>query len=189
VANFWTAGTASSAATAGWRYFNLNTQLYSTVTNTRTVQIRNGQLFGSSDSLSTVGIAAIGSEAGTGDAGIQKWIWNGTAWTHAYSILSSNTADTGYTGLAVQLDTTNDSAILWATTAGGARLEQFTDLLGDTSATSADASEITLATAPANDLFRGVALSPVAVPEPSALVLGAVGLASLIRARRRSLPY
>jgi hypothetical protein len=250
VTNFWTAGTASSAATAGWRYFNLNTQLYSTVTNTRTTQIRNGQLFGSADSLSTVGIAAIGSgtptpssnvnaatnlinigasntasplafalltdpngvattvsntstygynvayiaddgsqtaEAGTGNAGIQKWIWNGTAWTHVYSILSSNTADSGYTGLAVQLDTTNDSAILWATTAGGARLEQFADLLGDTSATNADNSEVTLATAPTNDLFRGVALSPVAVPEPSTFVLSAFGLVSLIGACRRSL--
>src|SRR5262249_46497695 len=129
------------------------------------------------------------AEAGTGNAGIQKWVWNGTAWTHAYSILSSNTADTGYTGLAVQLDTTTDSAILWATTAGGARLEQFTDLLGATSATDADTSEITLATAPTNNLFRGVALAPVSVPEPSTFVMSCVGLiclGCLIRTRLKA---
>lgn len=59
--NFWTGGTGSTATTAGWRYFNSNTQLSTTnSTNVRTTEIRNGQLFGSTGSA-TRGIYAIGS--------------------------------------------------------------------------------------------------------------------------------
>jgi hypothetical protein len=59
---FWSAGTGSVAATGGYRYFNTNTLLSATgPSNTRTVQIRQGQLYGSSSAGGFVGISLIGS--------------------------------------------------------------------------------------------------------------------------------
>jgi hypothetical protein len=61
--NVWSAGTSSLGGTAGYRYFNNNTQVENSVgpTNTRTIQIRQGQLYGSSDTNGFVGISLIGS--------------------------------------------------------------------------------------------------------------------------------
>ncbi len=62
--NFWTAGTSSTLpGTAGYKYFNTNVALQNAVgpTNTRTIQVRQGQLYGSSDTGSFVGISLIGS--------------------------------------------------------------------------------------------------------------------------------
>jgi hypothetical protein len=63
----YTAGTAGSGltATAGFRNFSTNTQLGSSVTNTRTVQMLGGYLFGSSDSGAYVGISVINPVAQT----------------------------------------------------------------------------------------------------------------------------
>ena len=68
--NFWTAGTAASVtSTAGFRYVNpttsTNSQIATTptnITNTRTIETRNGQVFGGTSSGSTVGIYALGSD-------------------------------------------------------------------------------------------------------------------------------
>jgi PEP-CTERM motif len=62
VANFWSAGTSTLGGTAGYKYFNTNTALQNPVgpTNTRTVQIRQGQLYGSSDTNGFIGISLIG---------------------------------------------------------------------------------------------------------------------------------
>src|SRR5262249_55634596 len=63
--NFWTAGTAASVATtAGFRYFNTNVQIPvspTNITNTRTMSIQKGQLFGGTSSGSAVGVYAIGT--------------------------------------------------------------------------------------------------------------------------------
>jgi len=256
--SFWAAGTSATTTTAGFQYVNTPVQLAAAPLNTRTVQIRNGQLYGSSDTGvgvggPYVGISAIGSgtpttggqtalplfqtgtsstnspyafslfddsantsgtapgvastfaavpynvayitDAGNASAaagGIEKWVYNsanGTTnggWTQVYKIFLSDggAADTGNFGLAAQLDPTTNNVYLWSTTNEGLELQQFTDPLDATLATQAvttDATEITLATAPTNDLFRGVAL---AVPEPASaglLGLGALGL----MARRR----
>jgi hypothetical protein len=60
---FWAAGTSTTAANAGYRYFSSNTQLVASPgpINTRTVQIRNGQLYGSSDTGAFIGISSIGT--------------------------------------------------------------------------------------------------------------------------------
>jgi PEP-CTERM motif len=229
---YFTAGTGTNAA---WRYFNdggTSTQLNTTTTNTRTVEILNGQLFGSSSSGSAVGITAIGtgvpttnpqtenllfatgtsstaspyefvlidnpngqtptaasygfntayiaddgtgSSEAAGNAGIEKWVLGSTgSWTKAYTLL--NTGDTGYRGLAGQLDSSTDQVVLWTTNASGTSLEQVTD-------TGAGATFTTLATAPTNEVFRGVALSPV--PEPSTLVLAGLSLIGLSASARR----
>ena len=56
-ASLYSAGTGSPSTTAGWRNFDSNTQLPSgTLTNTRTVELLGGHLFGSTGSGSTVGI-------------------------------------------------------------------------------------------------------------------------------------
>jgi hypothetical protein len=251
--NFWTAGTAGSGltATAGFRYFNSNTQIptTNTVTNTRTVEVRNGQVFGGSSSIN-VGVYAIGTGlagangsslagqtsnllittgtssdhapeafvlltdpsnpastattfgfntayiADDGSAGselasskgIEKWVWDGSNWNNVYTI-SDGTA-TGYRGLAAQLDKSTGNVILWSTTQDGKNLEQFSDLIsGTSSASAANSSELLLATAPSNDLFRGVALAPAApaaTPEPASLLMIGLGSAGLLVRRRSS---
>jgi len=260
--NIWTAGTGSGF-TGSFRYWNNNIQDSGQATynggalglesNTRTIQVRNGQLYGSSDTGNYIGISAIGIgtpentaqnpdqstsvllfQTGTnsanvspysfllidnpnnpntptvtngstqvsipynvayvadnGDpsgvntdtvAGIEKWVYSpstltNNGWSLAYVIgdsADSGTTDNkgGYFGLAGQLltnaNTANDQVLLYgttfATTTAGGSLEQFTDSLQATTATAADASEVTLATAPANYEFRGVALAPIVGP-------------------------
>jgi hypothetical protein len=278
--NYWTAGTGTATGTNGFQYFsNSNTtpaQLLTeesnpssagtlqNVINTRTIQMRNGQILGSSDTGGNVGITEIGSgtpttagqtgnlvlatavsatpgptgtssalaspydfvlvddpnnsatyssalpynvayvaDAGTGTggqstelagkAGIEKWSWNGSAWTQLYSITENNSAitgGTGYVGLAGELvpaasSPLNDSFVLFATNNAGNALEQFTDPLEATTDSAAESSEVVLASAPTNDFFRGVALAP-AVPEPGTLSVLGCGVFGLMVRRRKA---
>ena len=90
----------------------------------------------------------------------------------------------------MQLDPTTGNVILWATTVDGTKLEQFADPLEGTTNTAANASELLLATAPTNDLFRGVALAPAATvaatPEPASLAFIGSGILTLAVRRRRN---
>jgi len=265
--NVWTAGTSVLGGTAGYRYFNNNTQLENSVgpTNTRTVQIRQGQLYGSSDTSTFVGISVIGSgvpqsggqtitplfstgastvaspeafvliddsnvstptvgnvnvpfnvayiadsnaENANSQPGIQKWVYSPTAtgnngWSLAYVISDSATgAPTGYNGLAAELeqvrtisassDPINDNVVLYATNnlnvpGGGNSLERFIDPLEGGSAGGTDTTLLTLATAPADDAFRGVALAPV--PEPASATLMGAAMVGLLKCRRRRSAY
>jgi len=224
--NIWTGGTGTTAATAGWRHLNSNTQVTTTnSTNVRSVEIRNNQLFGSTGSA-TRGVYFIASPAptssgnvasllvGTGassspyefvliddpsnaastattfgydtayiaddsaigaaNGGIQKWVWNGATWANAYTL---NDGVGGNRGLAGQLDVDTGKVTLWASTADGTKLEQVTDNgVGGW-------LFITLATAPANNIFRGVALTTL-VPEPGSLAV--LAIASMCALRRRT---
>jgi autotransporter-associated beta strand protein len=113
------------------------------------------------------------ADVGTTSPGIQKWVFTGVGsnngWNLQYTIPDAINATGGDYGLAaelvtnpsnsaldnVDLFTTNDS------TTGGDQnyLEQFTDPLEATS--DATTTEVTLARAPANEGFRGVALAPI----------------------------
>ncbi len=118
-----------------------------------------------------------GEVLGTG-GGIEKWTWNGTAWSRAYTIYDPNLSSTdtgfkGYWGLAGELDSGTGNVALFATTNDGKYLEQFTDSLNSGTQSATDASVMTLATAGANYGFRGVALAPV--PEPGTFALLGIG--------------
>ncbi len=228
--NLYSAGTSGTASTGGWRNFVTNTQLPSgTQTNTRTVELLGGNLFGSTGTGSTVGIymldaagvnpattyittgtssnhspfefalfddltnpstlngynvAYIADDGGNGTAagGIEKWTYNGTSWTQAY-ILKDSTLATGvfYRGLAGESDASTGLVTLFASTSDGLKLQQMTD-------TGANSTFTTLASFTANDnhVFRGVALAPIPVPEPSAWLLAAIAATGAVGLRQRA---
>jgi hypothetical protein len=128
------------------------------------------------------------SSEATGAAGIEKWVYNGSAWTQAYTLLDSTlpASAAAYHGVAGELDTSTGNAVLFATTKDGSTLQQITDPLAATDpGTPATDSYLTLATASTDYFFRGVALAPV--PEPSTLALlaaGAIGLLAYAWRRR-----
>ncbi len=117
--------------------------------------------------------------AGAAAGGIEKWVYNGSSWTQSYILRDAQLATgVNYRGLAGQLDATTGLVTLFASTSDGLKLQQVTD-------TGAAAAFTTLAAAPTNLAFRGVALAPVAVPEPGTVVLaGLAAVCGLFVARR-----
>ena len=93
---------------------------------------------------------------GASNGGIQKWVWNGTAWSNAYTL---NDGAAGNRGLAGQLDSATGKVTLWSTTAAGDKLYQVTDL-----GAGAASPFITLATVSTNNLFRSVFQLPPTPP-------------------------
>ncbi len=125
----------------------------------------------------TLYVADDGSAANGG--GIQKWIFGGSTWTLAYTLLNNGTTTTDVRSLAV--DTSGANPVIYAITAAGTggSLISITD-------TGAGSTATTLATAPVNTAFRGVAFAPTAVPEPATFALASLGgLACLIAMRRK----
>jgi hypothetical protein len=226
--SLFSAGTGTPTTTAGWRNFVTNTQLPSgTLTNTRTVELLGGNLFGSTGSGTTgiylldaagvnpatpfvatgtssdhspyefalfkdttnqnstqgynVAYIADDGAAGAAAGGIEKWTYNGATWTQAYILRDPNNPTTiNYRGLSGEKDPTTGLFTLFASTSDGLKLQQVTDV-------GAASPFTTLATAPVNTVFRGVALD--AVPEPSTSVLVCAALASVLataRCHRRS---
>jgi hypothetical protein len=146
------------------------------------VLIPNGTQFGSGaspydfafdSSMTTAYVADFNGFTNSGTAGgIEKWTFNGSAWVFDYSLsLGTN----GAVGLAVDFSGANPT--IYATSANGLSLFEITD-------TNSTATGILLATASANEAFRGLDWSPVATPEPSTLALGGLGLAALWHFRR-----
>lgn len=206
--SLYSAGTGSTTSTAGWRNFSTNTQLSASPTNVRTVELLGGNLFGTTGS-GTTGIYLIdpagltpaslfigttsspyefalfndsanaNSTLGyntayvTDDAiGIQKYIYNGSAWTLAYTLKETGV---NYRGLAGQKDADTGLFTLFVSTSDGTKLEQVTDI-------GVNSPFTVLATAGANTVFRGVALT--SIPTPGSLALLGIGGLAMIRRRR-----
>jgi hypothetical protein len=108
----------------------------------------------------------------TTEGGVEKWHYNGGAWVYDYS-LSYGT--NGAVGLAVDFSGAN--AVIYATSTSGNSLFSVID-------TGAAATGTLLASASANEAFRGLDFSPSAVPEPSTLALAGLGMAGLFQFRR-----
>lgn len=110
--------------------------------------------------------------------GVQKFTFNGSAWSHAYNFTASGvTANSGY-GLAVDFGTT-DPTVYWTTP---------TNIYSAVDAGSAALGTSIASISATAGAFRGLDIVPV--PEPSAIALAAVGtglagLALRNRARRR----
>lgn len=115
--------------------------------------------------------------------GLQKWLFSSGSWSKVWTAMPSGA--TGLRGLTGVV--TGSSVQLFGITAVSA-VAGANDLvsLSDTLAGTVAPSFTTLSTAPANYVFRGVALSPV--PEPTALTLslaGGAAVAAVVRGRRR----
>jgi len=99
----------------------------------------------------TLYVADDGSAANGG--GIQKWTLSGGTWSLAYILLNNGSTTTAVRGLTV--DGSGANPVIYATTAvaSGNALIKVTD-------TGSGSTATTLATAPTNTAFRGVALAP-----------------------------
>ena len=107
-----------------------------------------------------------------GFGGIEKWAFNGTAWVFQYSL---PTVGVGADGLAVDFSGANP--VIYATSADGTSLFDVVDTGSSSTANS-------LASAGANEAFRGLDFAPQGVPEPSTFALAGIGLAALCQSRR-----
>jgi hypothetical protein len=209
--NFWGAGANSGTYYFGNNAPGATVQ--NTVANTRVIADINGNLFFSTSSGSSHGVWEIpGTPTGAGTAsallntgstgsaydfafnpamtiayvaddtastagGIQRWDFNGTSWSLTYT-LGTGAANIGARGLAV--DFSGVTPVIYATTAEATanRLITITD-------TGVASAATTLATAGANEIFRGLEFTPV-VPEPSVAAIACVGLLlAVARGQRR----
>lgn len=122
---------------------------------------------------------------GVGDGGLQKWTYNGTAWTLDYTLsvglnLVSNTSTSGTTGLiGLTGEVEGDEVVLYATNATVGDLDQtylftITDDLDATTA-PADESFTTLVKAAADTNIRGVSFAPTDTSTASAVTVASGG--------------
>jgi hypothetical protein len=114
--------------------------------------------------------------------GLTKWTFDGSAWNKIWQSLPGGA--TGLRGLAGITDSVSGSVDLYGITSVGSGQNALVKL-SDTLSGVVAPSFTTLVTAPANYVFRGVAPSPVAVPEPSSVALGLAAGAAFIAMGRR----
>jgi hypothetical protein len=138
---------------------------------------------------STLDLAYLADDRTAAGGGLQKWTFNGSAWSNSWALLvnASNslsaTAGTGFAGLrGLTGSFSSGTATLFATTTetSNNRLISIVDA-GSTPTTATG-----LASAGTNNVFRGVDI--VTVPEPTSLAsLGcAAALYAMHRRRRRA---
>jgi len=132
--------------------------------------------------------AFIADDRASAGGGLQKWTFDGTAWVNSYSLRFdaaagnlSATASSGFVGirgLTGGYDDTTGAFSLFATTTETAS-NRIVSVL-DNGATPT--TYTTLASAGANNVFRGIDI--VTVPEPSSATLLGLGFLALLGVRR-----
>ncbi len=151
---------------------------------------------------STLDLAYVADDRTTSTAGgINRFNFSGGAWSQtgsafrfdtSSSLLTTSTATAGGSlvsirGLTGTYDAATSTATLFATTTGTMNNSLISFL--DTGSLSTSTTFNTLQSAGTNFVFRGVDVSPVAVPEPSTYAIAAaatLGMAGLMRRRRRA---
>ena len=151
---------------------------------------------------STLDLAYVADDRTTVTAGgINRFDFSGGAWSQtgsafrfdtSSSLLTTGTAASGGSlvsirGLTGSYDAATSTATLFATTTQTSNNSLISFL--DTGSLSTSTTFNTLQSAGTNFVFRGVDVSPVAVPEPSTYAIAAVatlGMANLMRRRRRA---
>jgi hypothetical protein len=151
---------------------------------------------------STLDLAYVADDRTTVTAGgINRFDFSGGAWSQtgsafrfdtSSSLLTTGTAAAGGSlvsirGLTGSYDAATSTATLFATTTQTSNNSLISFL--DTGSLSTSTTFNTLQSAGTNFVFRGVDVSPVAVPEPSTYAIAAVatlGMANLMRRRRRA---
>lgn len=108
--------------------------------------------------------------------GIQRWNWNGSAWTLAYTLNSGGTG--GARGLAV--DFSGSNPIVYATT-----IETSNNRLIKIIDTGALSAETDLVSSGSVRAFRGLEFTPTSIPEPSTFALAGLGAVALMLFRRK----
>ena len=195
---------ATSAASTGYGIWAIGSGLPTTAANASTLAINTGTgsaygfvMFSTGgQGAGVLDLAYIADDRTTSGGGLEKWTYNGTSWTNSWSLLvgASGTSTlqsgtgvgfAGIRGLAGTYDSVL-GASLYATTTetSNNRLISILD-----SGTATPSTYSTLQSAGTNFVFRGVDVSPVAVPEPSTYAIAAaatLGMAGLMRRRRRA---
>ena len=198
---------ATSAAGTGYGIWSIGSGLPTTAANASTLAINTGTgsaygfvMFSTGgQGAGVLDLAYIADDRTTAGGGLQKWTLSGTSWSNSWSLFVSGTVGSppstlqsgtgvgfaGIRGLAGTYDSVL-GASLYATTTelSNNRLISIFD-----SGSTTPSTYTTLQSAGSNFAFRGVDLSPVAVPEPSTYAIAAMatlGMANLIRRRRRA---
>ena len=198
---------ATSAASTGYGIWSIGSGLPTTAGNASTMAINTGTgsaygfvMFSTgAQGAGVLDLAYIADDRTTAGGGLQKWTLSGTSWSNSWSLFVSGTVGSppstlqsgtsvgfaGIRGLAGTYDSVL-GATLYATTTelSSNRLISILD-----TGTTTPSTYTTLQSAGSNFAFRGVDLSPVAVPEPSTYAIAAMatlGMADLIRRRRRA---
>ena len=196
---------ATSGATTGFGIWAIGSGLPTTAANASALAVNTGtnaspygfMMFSTGgQGAGVLDLAYIADDRAVAGGGLQKWTLSGTSWTNSWSLLvgASGTSTlqsgtgAGFAGLR-GLAGTYDSvlgATLYATTTetNNNRLISIFD-----TGTTRPSTYTTLQSAGTNFVFRGVDVSPVAVPEPSTYAIAAMatlGMAGLMRRRRRA---
>jgi hypothetical protein len=119
-------------------------------------------------------LAYVADDRNTAAGGIQRYEWDGSTWTLAYT-LGTGAANVGARGLAV--DFSGPTPVIYATTSEGSanRFITVTD-------TGSGSLATTLSTAASGTLYRGLDFAPI--PEPASAGILLLGLGALLLRRK-----